>query len=507
LEELQNDGLVDVDRTFSDKILLPGFVEAHSHLSEGGRWNFAYVGYFDRRGPDGAVVKGLKTKNDVVRRLQDTEALFTDPARPLLGWGLDPIYFDSDRLTTTDLDRVSGSRPIAILHASGHMLNVNGAMLRKVGITDETPIEGIVRDEEGRITGELREFAAMFIVFRAIDNAFVVAGQTEEAIWNFGKVAHAAGVTTATDLYNDLSDDTVQNLLNVTGNSEFPLRIVPSFSPTHAAGSDGLGRLQSVIRKNTDKLRFGSVKITLDGSIQGFTARLRPPGYLNGEANGIWQFPPQQLTEMVATYHCKGYQVHIHANGDQAIDVALDAIEKVLGQHPRDDHRHSLQHCQLADATQFRRMAALGVSANLFSNHIYYWGDVHCRHTLGLERAMAINAARTAERLDVHFTIHSDAPVTPIGPLFTAWCAVNRRTASGRVLGESERISLPAALHAITLGAAYTLKLDHEIGSIEPGKLADFAVLDANPFEIPPLDLKDINVWGTVVGGRIFPIG
>jgi hypothetical protein len=104
----------------------------------------------------------------------------------------------------------------------------------------------------------------------------------------------------------------------------------------------------------------------------------------------------------------------------------------------------------------------------------------------------------------VPFAIHSDAPVTPIGPLFTAWCAVNRLTASGRVLGAEEKITSADALRAITLGAAYTLKLDHEIGSIETGKRADFAVLEDDPFAVPPEALKDIGVWGTVLGGRIF---
>ena len=109
-------------------------------------------------------------------------------------------------------------------------------------------------------------------------------------------------------------------------------------------------------------------------------------------------------------------------------------------------------------------------------------------------------------RIGCSFSIHSDAPVTPLGPLFTAWCAVNRLTIAGRVLGKHERISVDQALRAITLGAAYTLKLDGEIGSIEVGKKADFAVLDSDPYEVPPENLKDIKIWGTVQGGRVFSV-
>jgi predicted amidohydrolase YtcJ len=152
----------------------------------------------------------------------------------------------------------------------------------------------------------------------------------------------------------------------------------------------------------------------------------------------------------------------------------------------------------------FRSMAALGLCGNLFANHIWYWGEQHCEMTLGPDRAHRIDACGSALAAGVPLAIHSDAPVTPLSPLFTAWCAVNRVTPSGRVLGEGERLTVPQALRAITLGAAWTLKLDHEIGSIECGKRADFCVLEDDPLVIDPLRLKDVRVWGTVLSGRVF---
>jgi predicted amidohydrolase YtcJ len=171
---------------------------------------------------------------------------------------------------------------------------------------------------------------------------------------------------------------------------------------------------------------------------------------------------------------------------------------------PRLDHRFTLQHVQLADAAQFRRMAALGVGVNLFANHHFYWGDQHRSITVGPERAERMNACATALREGVAMAIHSDAPVTPLAPLFTAWAAVNRHTASGHVLGAAERITVPQALRAITLGAAHCLGLDGEIGSIECGKQADFCVLHDDPLAAAPQALKDVGVWGTVQGGRVF---
>ncbi|KMW57343.1 Exoenzyme regulatory protein AepA in lipid-linked oligosaccharide synthesis cluster [Candidatus Rhodobacter oscarellae] len=293
-------------------------------------------------------------------------------------------------------------------------------------------------------------------------------------------------------------------MLRVTGEARFPARVVPlKFFMGHTP--EELVQMASALKaQSTDRLRLGRIKVIADGSIQGFTARLKWPGYYNGAPNGLWYIAPEQLAEIYRRALQAGVPVHTHTNGDQATELALDLLEDGLKTHPTPDHCFTLQHCQLADAAQFRRMAKLGMCVNLFANHHYYWGEEHYWLTLGPERATRMNACRTALDSGVPMAIHSDAPVTPLAPLFTAWAAVNRVTASGRVQGEAERITVDEALRAITLGAAYTLHLDGEIGSIETGKRADFAVLDADPTECDPMALKDVPVWGTVQGGRVF---
>ncbi|NYT62553.1 amidohydrolase [Alcaligenaceae bacterium] len=502
-------GPATLDETFADKVLMPGLVEGHCHLMEGGMWNFVYVGYYDRRGPDGRLWTGLKNFEDVIARLKKAHAALDNPSDPIYAWGFDPIYFGSQRMTTTHLDQVSATSRVVVFHASAHLMNVNTAMLQEANITKETAIEGVVMGADDKPTGELQEFAAMYMVYRKTGNLFFDAGQTEQGIWNFGKVGQLAGVTTATDLVNDLSDSTLKALTSVTGHEDYPLRIVPAYAPMRDLENKALERVLPALKYNSNKLHFGVIKLVTDGSIQGFTARVRWPGYYNPPAgaqkNGIWLIPPHNLKDIIKTYHDAGLTVHIHTNGDEATEVTLDAIEKVLEESPRWDHRHTLQHCQMADAYQFKRMANMGVCANLFANHIYYWGDAHYSMTMGPDRANRMNAAATAKATGVRFSLHSDAPITPLAPLFTAWCAVNRTTATGRVLGESERISVQDALHAMTLGAAYTLKLDGEIGSIEIGKQADFCVLEDDPLEIAPESLKDARIWGTVLGGKVFP--
>ena len=125
---------------------------------------------------------------------------------------------------------------------------------------------------------------------------------------------------------------------------------------------------------------------------------------------------------------------------------------------------------------------------------------------MGPSRAARLDACGTALRAGVPLAIHSDTPVTPVDPLFTMWCAVNRVTASGRTLGEGERIAPEQALRAVTLGAAYTLKLDHLVGSLDVGKFADCAVLADDPLEVDPLSIKDIAVRATILGGQVFPV-
>lgn len=504
LDDVRQWGEAEVIDTLRDKVLMPGLVEGHCHLMEGAMWDAVYVGYYDRRGPDGKLWHGLKSLDQVIERLRAAQAALTDPAAPLLAWGFDPIFFGTQRLSVKELDTVSAQRPIVILHASVHLMNVNSAMLGLAGIDEDTDIDGIDKDGLGQPTGELQEFAAMFPVYRVIGKQLsIAASEKPSAIWNFGRVAQLAGVTTATDLVNDLSALGNRNLHEVTASADYPVRIVPAFAPQRSPG-EGAEKVLAAMAGSTDKLKFGPIKFIVDGSIQGFTARLLWPGYFGGQANGLWLVPPDQLVELFTPYHCAGLQLHIHTNGDEATEVVLDALETILDQHPRRDHRHTLQHCQMASPSQLARAAQLGLCINFFSNHIYYWGDAHYSQTMGPDRANRMNAAGTARRLGIPFAFHSDAPITPLNPLFTAWCAVQRTTASGRVLGPGERISVDDALRAITLGAAYTLKMDHLIGSIEVGKFADFAVLDDDPTEVPAERLKDVSVWGTVLAGRVF---
>lgn len=507
-EELETLAGAVLDDRFAEKVLLPGFVEGHAHVMEGTLWDRVYVGAFERRSPDGRRVPGLRSIDEVVGRLKTAADDMTSSDALLYAWGYDPLHLGGQRLTRHDLDRVSTTRPVMVHLASLHITNVNTLLLDRAGFDAGTNIQGVPKLEDGTPSGELQGIAARLRLFRALGYNPMTGELGAGDLNRYGAAAMLQGITTITDLHNDLSDSTVA-IYRDHVTDDLPIRLVPALASVSCPPEEGIDKIARLSKHNTDRLRFGIVKIIVDGSIQGFTARLKWPGYHNGAPNGLWYVAPEDLDRIVGVYHRAGIQLHIHTNGDEATEAAIDAVERAQIAAPRPDHRHTLQHCQMASPAQFRRMRALGMCANLFSNHLYYWGDAHYDLTMGPERAARLDAAATAARIGVPFAIHSDAPVTPLGPLFTAWCAVNRTTSSGRLLGTEEKITVAQALRAVTLGAAFTLKLDHLVGSIEVGKFADFAVLDEDPLEVAPEHLKDVPVWGTVSGGRVFeaPLG
>ncbi len=515
LEEVAVWGDYELDERFAQHVITPGFVEAHAHVMEGAMALMPYLGWFDRPMPDGSTAAGVRSYPELIERLKAIDAALEDPEEAIVARGFDPIYFEGEpRLTRQHLDQVSATRPILLYHASGHLATANTAMLAENNVTRDLQVEGLGRDADGELDGELREPPAMSLCktgYRAVMRANV----DEAALWNFGACARNAGITTVTDLGGTLvmapnakrgGKEMWQRIVN---DAEFPARIamynipaMPGDATDFEAAAETVLDLQT---EATDKLRFPGVKFILDGSIQGWTALLNEPGYLTGNDHGQLLTVPEQFRDWLLPIHRAGINVHMHCNGNKTQDLAIETVEAVLKEVPWLDHRHTITHAQLTTQAQLRKMSKLGLCANFFANHLWYWGDQHYEQTVGPERANALEPCASALREGVPFAIHSDAGVTPLGQLHTMWCAVNRLTPKGRVLGDTERISAYEALKAVTLSAAYQLHMDHEIGSLEAGKRADFAVLEECPLSVDPMAIRDIGVWGTVVGGVPYP--
>jgi predicted amidohydrolase YtcJ len=194
LAELEPWGAYELDNRFADKVLMPGMIEGHAHTMEGTLWRNVYVGWFDRMDPDGKVWDGVKTIEDVLDRLSAAEAQMTDADTPLSGWSLDPIYMDNQRVSRQDLDKVSATRPVGVLHASGHILNVNSKALELAGLLKPgVNHPGIPLGDDGMPTGELYGPDAMTPVAGFVGYDRAMTDCDERGLLDYAKLCVRAG--------------------------------------------------------------------------------------------------------------------------------------------------------------------------------------------------------------------------------------------------------------------------------------------------------------------------
>jgi len=474
--------------------LLPGFIDAHGHFPGAGI--FALVA--DLNSPPIGRVGRMA---DLVGALA-AQAAETPEGEWVLGMGYDDTLLAERRHPTRrDLDAASSRHPIAAWHVSGHLAAVSSLGLERLGIAAGTPDPegGRIRREPGggEPDGVLEE--------SALDPVDALLDFSPLEAWRIVRRASAlylaAGVTTAQNGY--ATPVQMRGLAWLARLRLLPLRVV--LWPGEEAGDALLDGSLRFASPDASRVRLGAVKLIADGSIQGYTAYLSQPYHVppGGDPGyrGYPRMPRDELRQRVARFHAAGFQVAVHGNGDAAIDDVLDAFEAAQREQPRPDARHVVIHAQMARDDQLDRMKALGVIPSFFSLHTYYWGDRHRAIFMGPERAARMSPARSALERGLRFTIHCDSPVVPMEPLRLVWAAVNRRSTGGAVLGAGQRIDVMAALRAVTSDAAWQHFEEGEKGSLEPGKLADLAILDRNPLD-DPTGIDRIRVLETQVGGR-----
>jgi predicted amidohydrolase YtcJ len=478
------------------RTLAPGFVDGHAHI---GAFGPQAVGANLLAPPDGTV----NTVDDVVARLQEF-AKSPDVART--GWIFGTGYDDAllgrhpDR---DDLDKVSTEVPVIAMHISGHFSAVNSAALRKIGYTATTrdPEGGVIRRRPGsrEPLGVNEENAHFAYLASALSPS-----NPEDADYFLRKgleLAKSFGYTTANEgrafgaQHEAFVDAARRGLFDIDVMSYL------DFTAREALDSEWFSR------SYRDRYRVAGMKITLDGSPQGRTAwrtipYLIPP---DGQKKGYRGYPAIPDTKLVASLfdeaYRKGWPVHVHANGDAAIDQMIEAIRPAHEKYGPGDRRTALIHGQLLRKDQIPALRELQVFPSLFPMHTFYWGDWYDR-IIGPELAQQISPMRSILKAGLIATSHTDAPVALPNLMQVMWATVNRTSRSGKVMGPDERLTPVEALKAITLWGAHQHFEEKTKGSLEVGKLADMVVLSDNPLTIDPPRINTIQVLETIKEGR-----
>jgi predicted amidohydrolase YtcJ len=500
-----------IDDTFADKVIMPGLIDPHTHFAfSAGYMALHYIGPIDSPGPNG-INPGLPTHGDVIAKLREADKADSDPTAPLIAWGLDPAS-QGGHLHRDELDQISTTRPIWVISYAPHFTYLNSAALAWAKVPDNSNVHGVMRYPDGRLNGQFVELAAGRVALGAMRDAIAERGGAA-GLRRMGDIARKAGVTTTAEMIFGKGNFESEWKLHsqVVTEETYPVRmgLVSLEMALHSDhGSKAADFLLEASRRSNDKLFFHGIKFLSDGSFPAMSLRLNFPGYLDG-SNGLRNDVPwDELHERMLPFWEAGIQIHCHANGDEAVDASLNALAKLQQIKPRFDHRFTLEHYCISTPDQARRLKALGGLASVNNYFVHYRSQLHSEEGFGPDRSEAVARLGSLEREGVIFALHSDYSLVlvPLHPLTAAWVAVNRIALDGKtVLAPGERIGVERALRAITIDAAYVLGAEQKIGSLEPGKFADFAILESDPFEISPIDLKNIAIWGTVLGGKLQP--
>ncbi len=501
-----------VDETFKSKIVMPGFIDQHLHPILGALTLAVEVIAPEDWNLPGKTFKAANSEAEYRSRLEAAEAQLKNPNEWLLTWGYHSLWHG--KLDRNALDAISVTRPIAIWQRSCHEFILNTAGLKALGLTEEmTKGKGAASEQVNWQEGHFWEMGLNLMIGPMLK---VVATPERVAFGLKQMVAYeqANGVTAYNEPGALYTPDMWKLSEQILGAPVTPMystfladgrgipdrvgldKALDATEEQIAAAPEGAGKKLMFFTKQ--------IKLFADGAIISQLMQMKD-GYLDGH-KGEWIMVPEQLEERAKLYWNAGYQLHIHVNGDLGLDKVLDVLERRMRENPRADHRTVIVHFANSTEEQIARADHLGaiVSANPY--YTTGFADKYGQFGLGPQRAdMMVRAASVLKR-KMSLSYHSDLPMGPSDPLYLAWAGVNRITPSGRVAGPDQRISVDAALRAITINAAYSWRKENQIGSIAPGKIANFTVLDQNPYEVAPTKLKDVPVWGTVFEGRVFPV-
>ncbi len=496
-----------LDTRYSDKVMVPGFIEHHVHpFLAAIALSSEVIAIEDWHLPDG-IKSGVRERTAYLKMLGEAAAKKNQPL--FVSWGFH--HYFHGKLTRQDLDKISPKKPIIVIHRSFHEFIMNSAALALTKITqaDIETAPASARPHMSLEKGHFAEQGAVAVMAKLL--AHIAPPQTFlRGLYKTRNFLHENGVTLIVNPGAFSSAPIQQAKNHVFGDNASPFRslfmvngmfLIQNYGtknlPTRTKElmKGGKGRLQYVPKK---------IKLFTDGAIFSQAMQMRD-GYLDGH-EGAWLMEKETFRTAFRIYWEAGYQIHVHQNGDAGLDLLLDTLAENMARNPRSDHRTVIVHFGYAAADQVARIKKLGalVSANPY--YVTALSDLYARKGVGVARTRNMVRLGDVSRAGVPVALHSDMPMAPAAPLFLMHQAVTRVNFAGNIIGRRQRLSAAQALHAVTLGAAYMMGLENDYGSIAVGKLANFTLLEANPLRVAPDKIKQIGVSATMVEGKHFPI-
>ncbi len=493
------------------KTLMPGFIEQHLHpFLAALALSIAVIApepweLLEKTWP--AAI----WQEDYLAKLTAVEVAMENPDEILWTWGYNQ-YFHGE-LDRQNLDAISATRPIAVWHRSAHEFYFNSAFLDLFDIkqSDIDAQSQQVQDQSDLARGHFYEGGLQYL----LPKIFPVLGEEQrfrDSLHQMVAMLHRKGITAFNEPGAFIPPHMLQAFGEILGSDMTPMYsfFIPESHSLYlqygAEGAVNAARKVASTFEADGKIRFfdDHIKILFDGAIISQLMQMQD-GYLDGH-QGEWIQPPKEVEALFEVFWDAGYQIHVHVNGDAGLARLIEIIEANQLRNPRTDHRTTVVHFANSTRAQVRRLSELGaiISANPY--YVTGFAEKFAEIGLGPERAHAMVRLGDAEKRGIPVSLHSDMPMAPADPLFLAYTAIKRPGASGTSLRPDLGLSRTAALRAITIDAAYSWGMEDSLGSIEPGKVANFTVLEQDPYAVPVDELKNIAVTATVFRWRYFPV-
>lgn len=498
-----------IDRRFADKIIYPGFVEPHGHPLIGGiTFTRPPLTYLPLPSPYGPSFPGVKTQEQALAQLKKYSQQISDPNEPLVSWGYD-LSAIGKPLNKELLDTVSATRPVVVWDSSEHNSFANTAALKRYNVTaaEAKDILGVKVDPSGDLTGEFYGVYATTYLLKPILESLMEPKEAFKNLQYISDLSQQSGITTMSELdfgaaniegelelFKKFSTSPIlnQRMVVVSNNVTF----------TDKYGSKAVKKVKDLEQSSTDTLIFKGVKFFSDDAYLANTMMVQNPSYVDWHSGVIFYQSAAEFADAMRPWWEGGMHIHVHSNGTIGNQHTIDALQILQDQKPRFDHRFTFEHFGLSSSMTVRKMKQLGAVASVNPSYVYARAHIQ-QSSLGEDRASMATRLGTLVKEGVVTSMHSDSPVTAPLPLHHVWFATTRKELySGKTEAPAEKITPYQAMRMVTIDAAYTLGVEDKVGSIEPGKFADFTILAEDPQTVAPHHIKDIKVIATVLGGK-----